>query len=226
MWILVRVFLVLFSYIVGSISTAYLAGRLKGIDLRRYGSGTVSGTAIWYHVSKPAIVPVGFFHLAKGALPVWLALRWGLGLPLALAANLAAVVGHNWPFYLGFKGGRGIGAFGGMLLLVFPQGAFWLLITLVLGRLPFYTGLGAYTGFGALVGLATLPILSWLTRQPTVVTWACGGMLLITVIKRLEANRLPLPLAGEERRRALMMRLLFDRDVGPQELWTERGEIM
>lgn len=224
MWILV----IIFSYLIGSFSSSYFAGRLlEGIDLRDYGSGTVSGTAVWYHVFKPAIVPVAFFHIAKGALPVYLALRWNMGLPLALVANLAAVVGHNWPFYLGFKGGRGIGAFGGMLLVVFHQGAGWLLITLSLGKLlPLYIGIGNYTGLGALVGLATLPILSWVTQQPPEVTWACLAMVLITVVKRLEANRLPLPSSGEERRRALRFRLLLDRDVGPREPWTERGPIL
>lgn len=214
------------SYLVGSFSSSHLAGRFKGIDLRRYGSGTVSGTGVYYHVSKLALFPVGFFHVAKGALPIWLAFRLGMGLPLALAANLAAVIGHNWPFYLGFKGGRGIGAFGGMLLTVFRQGAGWLLITLVLGKLlPFYMGFGNYTGLGALVGLAALPILSWVTQQPPEVTWACTGMLLITIAKRLEANRLPLPSLKEEQRQVLVNRLLLDRDVGPREPWTERGPI-
>lgn len=227
MWILVRVLLLLFSYLVGSISTSYLAGRLKGIDLRHYGSGTVSGTGVWYHVFKPAIVPVAFFHVAKGALPVWLALRLDMGLPWALAGNLAAVIGHNWPFYLGFKGGRGIGAFGGMLLTVFHPGAGWLFTTLVLGKLlPLYRRIGNYTGFGALVGLVTLPILSWISQQPPEVTWSCLAMVLITVIKRLEANRLPLPPSGEKRRQVLINRLLLDRDVGPREPWTERGEII
>lgn len=215
------------SYLVGSFSSSYLAGRLlKGIDLRRYGSGTVSGTGVYYHISKLALVPVGFFHVAKGALPILLAFRWDMGLPLALVGNSAAVIGHNWPFYLGFKGGRGIGAFGGMLLMVFHPGAGWLFITLVLGKLlPFCMGIGNYTGLGALIGLATLPIISWVTQQPPEVTWSCLVMVLITIIKRLEANRLPLPPSGVKRRQVLLNRLLLDRDVGPREPWAERGPI-
>jgi len=134
---------------------------------------------------------------------------------VALASGLAAVIGHNWPFYLGFKGGRGLATMLGILLVVFPWGALWLLVALGLGRLLRYTALAA------LVGVATLPFLSWITAQPQAVAWACGGMLLLTVSKRLEANRLP-PLRTK-RRQALVRRLLFDRDVGPRESWTERG---
>ena len=214
------VLLVLFGYLIGSISSAYLAGRwLKGIDLRRYGSGTVSGTGVYLHVSRWAVVAVGIFDIVKGVLPTWLGLRLGLGLWVALAAGLAAVVGHNWPFYLGFKGGRGLATMIGMLLVVFPWGALWLLVALGLGRLFRYTALVA------LVGVATLPFLGWVTAQPPQVAWACGGMLLLTVAKRLEANRLPLPPTGAKRRQTLMRRLLFDRDVGPREPWTERSPI-
>lgn len=214
------VLVIILSYLLGSISSAYLAGRwLKGIDLRHYGSGTVSGTGVYQHVAKWAVVVVGLFDVGKGALPTWLGLRLGLGLPVALAAGLAAVVGHNWPFYLGFKGGRGLGTMTGILLVVFPWGVLWLLVALGLGRLLRYTALAA------LVGVAMLPFLSWITEQPPQVAWACLGMLLITVVKRLEANRLPLPPPGAKRRQTLMRRLLFDRDVGPREPWTERGPI-
>jgi glycerol-3-phosphate acyltransferase PlsY len=162
---------------------------------------------------------VAIFDIAKGTLPTWLGLRLGLGLWVALASGLAAVVGHNWPLYLGFKGGRGLGTFGGMLLVVFPWGALWLAAPLGLGRLF------NYTGFGTLVGIGVLPLLSWITAQPSPVAWGCLGMLLITVVKRLEANRLPLPPPGADRHQTLMRRLLFDRDVGPREPWTERGFI-
>lgn len=214
---LVSLLVILLGYLLGSIPSAYLAGRwLKGIDLRRYGSGTVSGTGVYYHVSRPAVVAVGLFDMTKAALPTWLALRWGLGLGIALAAGLTAMVGHNWPLYLKFTGGRGHSTIMGITLVVFPRGFLWLLAFMALGRL-----LG-YTALLSLLGIASLPLLTWLTGQPVEMIWAGVTILLITVIKRLEANRQPLPPHSPERRRVFLNRFLFDRDVGAREEWVER----
>jgi glycerol-3-phosphate acyltransferase PlsY len=207
---------VIAGYLLGSTPTAYLAGRwLKGIDLREYGSGTVSGTGVIYHVGIGAGVLAGLFDVAKGAFIPWLARQWGAPLPVLLLAGLAAVVGHNWPLYLGFKGGRGISPFMGMMLVVFPWGVLWLLAFLAIGRLLKYTALVAFCG------ILTLPLLTYVAGQPAAVTLASVGMLLITTIKRLEANRLPLP-SGPERRRVLLRRLFLDRDVSVNEEWVLR----
>lgn len=209
--------IILFGYLLGSIPTAYLVGRaLRGIDLRRYGSGTVSGTAVYYHVARPLVVAVGLFDIAKGALPTWLALRWDLGLPVAVVAGLAAVVGHNWPVFLGFVGGRGIGTFLGVLLVLFPWGFPWLLAWLALGRLA------RATAIGALLGLVSLPFLMRWMDQPSPVVLASVAMVVLTVVKRLEANRLPLPDDPAERRRVLWRRLWMDRDVARNEEWVHR----
>jgi glycerol-3-phosphate acyltransferase PlsY len=209
--------LLLLAYLLGSIPTAYLAGRwLRGIDLRRYGSGTVSGSMIWEHVSRWAIVPAGLFDVFKAALPAWLALRFGHGPPVALAAGLAAAVGHNWPLFLRFTGGRAVSCFLGTWLVLFPWGAPWILGFLLAGFL-----LGDSAPW-ALVGLATVPLLAVLLAGPPVVSPAAAAMLALTLVKRLEANGRSLPEPGPERRAILCRRLWLDRDIPSHQEWIAR----
>jgi len=208
---------VLGGYLLGSIPTAYLVGKWLGKrDLRRYGSGTVSGSMVYEHVARWAVVPVGLFDMAKAAFPAWLALYLGLGMPTAAAAGLAAVAGHNWPIFLRFTGGRGLGTFMGLLVVIFPWGFPWLLAFLALGW-----RLGDSAPW-ALAGLVTLPLLSYLAGGPNVVAPVTGVMLLLTLGKRLEANRRPLPPPGLERRRVILRRLLLDRDIASHSEWIRR----
>jgi len=209
--------LVVAGYLIGSIPTAYLVSRwLKDIDLRRYGSGTVSGSMVWEHVSRWAIVPVGLFDVGKAALPAWLGLRLGLGMPIAAAAGLAAAAGHNWPLYLRFTGGRGLGCFMGVLLVIFPWGSLWLLVFLAIGW-----RLGDSAPW-ALVSLATLPLFAHVVNGSPVVAPLAAAMLLLTLGKRLEANRRPLPPPGPERRRVILRRLFLDRDIASHPAWIQR----
>jgi len=211
------VLLILGAYLLGSVPTAYVVGRwLKSVDLRRYGSGTVSGSMVYEHVARWAVVPVGLFDMAKAALPAWLALFWGLGMPVAAGAGLAAVAGHNWPVYLGFVGGRGLGSFMGVLLVLFPWGFPWMLAFLAIGWL-----LGDSAPW-ALASLVTLPLFAYLIGGPSVVTALSCGMLLLTLAKRLEANRRPLPPPGPERRRVILRRMLLDRDIASHADWIRR----
>jgi glycerol-3-phosphate acyltransferase PlsY len=211
------VLLVAGGYLLGSIPTAYLVGKwLKNLDLRRYGSGTVSGSMVFEHVARWAVVPVGLFDMGKAALPAWLGLQLGLGMPVAAAAGLAAVAGHNWPIFLHFTGGRGLGTFMGLLLVIFPWGFPWMLGFLAAGWL-----LGDSAPW-ALASLITLPLFAHLVGGPGTVLPATGIMLLLTLAKRLEANRRPLPPPGPERRKVILRRLFLDRDMASHKAWISR----
>ncbi len=212
------VLFVLGSYLLGSIPAAYLVTRWLGKeDIRHYGSGTVSGSMVYEHVSRPAAIAVGLFDMLKATLAAWLATWLGMGLPVAAAAGLAATVGHNWPVFLRFTGGRGLGPFAGTLLVIFPWGFPWMLAFLFVGwRLD-------DSAPWALASLATLPVFSALIGGPGAVLPATAVMLLITEVKRLEANRRPLPPTGPERRQIILLRLLFDRDIRSHREWIDRA---
>jgi glycerol-3-phosphate acyltransferase PlsY len=205
------------GYLLGSIPTSYLAGRLvRNIDLRQYGSGTVSGSMVYEHVGRWIVVPVGLFDIAKGAFPAWLGLQLGLGEFASVAAGTAAVIGHNWPVYLRFTGGRGLSPYMGMMLVIFPWGTAWLLGFLAVGFL-----LGDSAPW-ALSSLLTTPLLVYFMGGPVTVYLAVIAMLIVTLAKRLEANRRPLPPAGKDRRRVILLRALFDRDIRDHQEWIRR----
>ncbi|MGA9397891.1 MAG: glycerol-3-phosphate acyltransferase [Anaerolineaceae bacterium] len=215
--IVITLLIIVLGYLLGSIPSAYIIGHLlKGRDLRHYGSGTVSGSMVYEHVARWAVIPVGLFDVAKAALPAWLAMHLGLGEVVAVTGGLAAAVGHNWPIFLNFTGGRGISTFLGLLLVVFPWGIPWLLVPLAIGYLlkdspPF-----------ALFGMGTLPLLTYFLDGAPVVVWGTIIMLVITILKRLEANRRPLPESKKERRVVLLRRLFLDRDIASHADWINR----
>jgi acyl phosphate:glycerol-3-phosphate acyltransferase len=209
--------LILSGYFLGSIPTAYFAARAaKRIDLRFYGSGTVSGSMVYEHVAHWMIIPVGLIDIAKAAIPTWLALEMGLGEMVACLTGLAAIAGHNWPIYLGFTGGRGITPFLGVLLVLLPWGFPWMLGFLAIGFL-----LGDSAPW-TLLSLISLPLLITWLKAPLVLELAIAGMFILTILKRLEANRRPLPVTGPDRWRVIFRRLLLDRDISNHKEWINR----
>jgi glycerol-3-phosphate acyltransferase PlsY len=209
--------LILFGYIFGSIPTSYISGRLlRNIDLRQYGSGTVSGSGVWEHVAKWAVVPVGLLDVGKVVLPTWLGFHFDLGPYVTAAAGLAAVIGHNWPIYLSFTGGRGLGGMLGLWLVIYWPATLWMFIPLAIGWV-----LGDSAPW-ALASLITLPLFSHFAGGPDVAIPTAIVMLLITIVKRLEANRRSLPPPGPERARVIRNRLFLDRDIRAHREWLER----
>jgi acyl phosphate:glycerol-3-phosphate acyltransferase len=204
------------AYLLGSVSSAYLAGRLAGIDLREYGSGNLGGSMVWEHVGRVAAIIAGLFDLFKAVFPTWLGLQLGLGEGVAVAAGLAAVAGHCWSLYLGFTGGRGLLSFFGMMLIIWPWGAIWFAGITVVGWL--FKDSAPW----ALAGLVTMPLLAYLFGGPDIVAPTVAAMTLVALAKRLEANRRPLPPPGPERRKAILRRAFFDRDIADHQAWIDQ----
>ena len=112
------------GYVLGAIPCGYLAGRwLKGIDLRDCGSGSTGATNVLRNVGKGPALLVFLLDVGKGALAVLLAKSVGLNDWVQVLAGLAALAGHIWPVWLGWKGGKAVATGLGMFLgLAWPVG--------------------------------------------------------------------------------------------------------
>ena len=112
------------GYLLGSMPNGYLAGRwLKGIDLRQCGSGSTGATNVLRNVGKAPALVVFLLDVGKGALAVLLAKSFGLYDWVQVLAGLAALAGHIWPVWLGWKGGKAVATGLGMFLgLAWPVG--------------------------------------------------------------------------------------------------------
>lgn len=160
---MVTVLLLLVGYGLGSIPTGVLVARWrKGVDIRQHGSGNIGTTNVLRTVGKGAAAFTLLGDFAKGLIPVLLALTW-LRSPWAISlVGMAAILGHTYPLFAGFRGGKGVattlGAF--IPLLPFPL----LLASLVwMGCV----GVRRQVSLGSLAASAALPLVALLWQAPT-----------------------------------------------------------
>jgi glycerol-3-phosphate acyltransferase PlsY len=186
------------AYLLGAIPTGFLAGKLlRGVDVRSVGSGSSGATNVLRTFGVRVGVAVFVVDLAKGAAAAAVG-QAVLGTPVAaVAAALSAVVGHNWPVYLHFRGGRGVTPFfGGLAVIYFP-------VALIGGVMAFaIIALFRYVSLGSIVGtLATGAIMAllfaWGWVRPELLVYAAVGGLLILFQHRGNILRL---LSGRERK--------------------------
>ncbi|HEV7591061.1 MAG TPA: glycerol-3-phosphate 1-O-acyltransferase PlsY [Longimicrobium sp.] len=126
---------VLLSYLWGAIPASWVAGKLRGVDLRRHGSGNLGATNTFRVLGAKVAAPVMVFDILKGFLPVLLFTRWdGTGdWRWGLAYGAAAIVGHVFSIYMRFKGGKGVATSAGVFLAEAPLAvgaglAVWLVV--------------------------------------------------------------------------------------------------
>jgi glycerol-3-phosphate acyltransferase PlsY len=184
------------AYVLGATPTAYLAGRLaRGIDLREHGSRNLGATNVYRVLGWAWAIPVALIDITKGAIPVALFAHWAGGeLWLAVAVGVAAVLGHIFSPYVGFKGGKGVATAAGMFIALAP-----LAVAIALPLWGICLWLTGYVSLSSILAAATFPLLVRLTRPEAVATlWASVALAaLIVVSHRANIRRL---LAGTENR--------------------------
>jgi len=103
------------AYVAGATPFGYLAGRLRGIDIRDHGSGNIGATNVLRTLGKPIGITVLILDLLKGLAPVLAAKYWSPDALVHILAGIGTILGHNFTFWLRFRGGKGIATSAGVL---------------------------------------------------------------------------------------------------------------
>ncbi len=214
--------LILAAYFLGAVPAAYLAAKWsRGIDIRQYGSGNVGAANVLTVVSKRWGIPVIVFDLVKGIVAIYVAQWIGLGIAQQVTVGIATVVGHNWPVFLRFIGGRGNLTSMGVIIMLSP------ILGLIGVVLAFLFSPFRQLALGVFIALVSLPILGWFLSQPLgiderlPITLGYLVLLLIAVFRRLVAPRTSVT-ASVSPGQLLLNRLLFDRDIRDRKAWIHR----
>ena len=181
------------AYLLGSLSGSLLLGRLRGVDIRTHGSGNAGGTNAlrtlgWRFALGTVLIDVG-----KGVAAAWLARRFGDAAGVPYAAGFAAMLGHVWPVFHGFRGGKGGGTLVGVLLVLWP-----LAVPVVIGAWAVVLVASGYVGLATIVAAASLAPLALIAgERPERIVFAVGVALFIAFTHRANLARLR---AGTESR--------------------------
>lgn len=179
------------GYLLGSVPVGYLFGRLRGVDVRRHGSGATGATNVARTLGLgPALLTVVLDAL-KGSLAAYLGLQLGGAWGYA-AAGIAAVAGHSWPVWLGFRGGKSVATGAGVLLVLHPAAVGLAVLVAAAFIVP-----TRYVSLGSIAG--TLALASWIAATaplPHKLTAVLAGAI---VLWRHRSNVQRL-LTGTERR--------------------------
>jgi glycerol-3-phosphate acyltransferase PlsY len=184
----------LLGYGLGSLPIGFLlTNRLKGIDLRRVGSGNVGAANVYRSAGLKVALLVVAIDLAKGAASVLLATRLLGGVDAMVTAGVASIVGHVYPVWLRFRGGKGVATACGVFAVLAP-------IATALAAIGFVATvwITRYVSLGSVVATAALPPVAWLLDLPLAVV--AGGTIAALLIIPRHAGNLARVADGTERR--------------------------
>jgi glycerol-3-phosphate acyltransferase PlsY len=184
---------VIASYLLGSIPFGYLAGRMAGIDIRNCGSGNVGATNVIRTLGKGYGYPVFALDFLKGfgavkmSILIATRMQWNPHEMFGIAAAISSVLGHSFPVWLRFHGGKGVATSGGALLGLAPVAA---LVGVVIWIITFW--LTRYVSVASIAAAAALPfvilITTWLSRTTGKLLFYSSVCLAAVVIWRHRSN--------------------------------------
>lgn len=155
--------LIVFAYLLGSIPTGFVLGALSGVDIRRVGSGNVGATNVARVVGKAQGLLTLAGDAAKGWIPVYLGHWLGLSLGLTALVGLAAFLGHLYPVFLKFRGGKGVATALGVFLGLAP-----LATVVLLFIFAFVAAASRVVSLASLLAALCAPLAFWFFGYPPV----------------------------------------------------------
>lgn len=188
------------AYLLGSLSGSLILGRFRGVDIRTQGSGNAGGTNAFRTQGWRFALGVVAIDIGKGAVAAGLAFLPPAAagfepLPVALACGIACAIGHVWPVFFGFRGGKGAAVFVGVLAVCLPVSIPFLLLTWLL-----VLTLTGYVGLATIVaGVVLVPVSLWFGREAPLIWggFALAIAALLVFTHRINVVRL---IAGTENR--------------------------
>ena len=181
------------GYLAGSIPFAFLVARRHGVDLRRSGSGNVGATNVLRTSGVPLAVTAMVLDAVKGAVAVLIAQRLTEGPATPVAAGLAAIIGHIYPVWLHFRGGKGVATAAGVFGVLTP-----LALAVAAGVFVLAVFVSRYISVGSVAGALTLATMAVIDDPPTAVV--AGAIVAALVIVHRHRGNLARLAAGTERR--------------------------
>lgn len=160
---MIKFILVIISYLLGSIPSALIVGKLwKGIDVRNYGSGNLGATNVLRVLGWGPAVLVAIMDVGKGVLAVYIAKTFLLNNYIfILLCIVAAVVGHSFPIFAGFRGGRSVGVSFGILFYLFPKASILIFLFGII-----IVSLTKYKSVASISCALVYPMLLYLIEKP------------------------------------------------------------
>jgi len=166
---------IIVGYLLGSISFSYIVGKkVAGIDIREHGSKNAGATNTLRVLGKGPALLVLLLDALKGSLAVFIAMAFSTFEWVIVLTGLAAVIGHNWPLFYGFRGGKGIATAIGAMFTLVPVS---FVITLVFGLITLFVF--RYVSLASLVGATVLPLVMIYLKEP--IPYLVGALIITTL---------------------------------------------
>lgn len=174
-------FMLLFAYLLGSVPIGILLGYIYGVDIRQAGSGNIGATNVARVVGKRQGLITLLGDAGKGFIPVFLSFQLGFSFALTNLVGLAAFLGHLYPIFLRFQGGKGVATALGVFLWLAPKATLVLVLVFSLVAV-----VSRVVSLASLIAAGLAPVIFWVFSAPSPLVWLSLFMALLIILRHRE----------------------------------------